>query len=1519
MMDPVTWPRNVSFAMAALLLAYWTGGCGDTEPPPPAPRPTTVTVSPASVRLAALETTVQLVAEVRDQYGQVMTGAAVTWTSGDATVASVDGSGLVTAVGEGVATIAATAGDAQGTSEITVSDPDNPDRAVLVALYEATDGPNWVDSRNWLTDAPLREWYGVETDGSGRVVQLDLGGRWDGEAQTYVPHGLSGPIPPELGSLANLTRLHLAGNELTGPIPPELGNLGNLAGLSLNANSLTGSIPPELGNLGNLTWLHLGGNTLSGPIPPELGALGSLTGLNLSANSLTGPIPPELGTLGSLSALSLNDNELRGPIPPELCVYETLSVLSLNDNELTGPFPRDMGTLASLSALNLSDNELTGPIPPEVGTLASLSVLNLNGNDLSGPIPPELRNLANLTWLDLAGNTLSGPIPPELGGLVKLRRLDLGENALSGPIPQELASFGNLTGLYLEDNSLSGPVPPELGNLANLRWLNFRSNRLTGPLPHSFLLLDRLERLYASANDLCVPGISAFSAWLKGIRSRDFAVFTPCNAADIAALEALYAAAGGDGWIDSDGWLSDRDLEEWHGVTMDSIGRVTELDLASNGLAGHLPYLMDGLARMTVLRLGDNALSGRLPLALTRLALSEFRYAGTDLCAPSEESFQEWLDGVSSHEGTGIECAPLSDRDVLEALYNSAGGPNWARNDNWLTDAPLGEWEGVTVDSENHVVGLDLRQNRLTDRIPPEIGSLASLAVLTLSGNDLTSRIPPELGSLAKLTELHLGWNQLTGPIPPELGSLGKLTWLELPGNSLSGPIPRELGGLVELKRLYLEDNELTGPIPPELGALANLTWLELSRNRLTGPIPRELGSLPGLVVLDLGDNALKGPIPAELGNLARLGWLFLWGNNLTGPIPGELGSLARVTRLSLSDNELSGVIPGELGGLARVTSLGLDGNALSGPLPPRLGELSRLEALLLNNNELTGSVPPEFGGMASLRELSVANNTAMSGALPADLTGLHELEALIAGGTDLCAPTDGDFKTWLEGIARRRIRHCAEGLPAAYLTQAVQSREFPVPLVAGERALLRVFVTAGETTREGIPRVVARFHVDGRETHVEDIPGKSDPIPTEVDESRLWKSANAEIPAHVIQPGLEMVVEVDPDGTLNPDLGVPRRIPASGRLAVEVRDMPTFDLTVIPFVWTETHDSSIVDLVEAMAADPENHEMLEDTRTLLPIGELDVTAHEPVLSSTNNGIVLLFRTGAIRAMEGGTGHYMGMMVPPVRLVGGASFGPPARSSFSQPYPYIVAHELGHNISLYHAPCGDPAGLDSNFPHSDGSTGAWGYDLRDGGSLVRPSTADLMSYCRPSWMSDYHFTNALRFRLSDADSVGLPRVSGPRRSLLLWGGVGADGVPFLEPAFVVDAPSALPQTGGAYRLTGSTAGGAELFSLRFDMRQVADGDGSSGFAFVLPVESGWEGALSSITLSGPGGSVTLDGDSDRSMAILRDPRTGRIRGILSDLPATVLTRMDAVAALAADRRFDVLFSRGIPDAEAWRR
>ena len=481
-----------------------------------------------------------------------------------------------------------------------------------------------------------------------------------------------------------------------------------------------------------------------------------------------------------------------------------------------------------------------------------------------------------------------------------------------------------------------------------------------------------------------------------------------------------------------------------------------------------------------------------------------------------------------------------------------------------------------------------------------------------------------------------------------------------------------------------------------------------------------------------------------------------------------------------------------------------------------------------------------------------------------------------------------------------------------AYVTQAVQSREYPVPLVAGEKALLRVFVTAANATTAGIPSVRARFYLNGTETHVADIPAKTTPIPAEVLEHDLSISANAEIPGEIVQPGLEMVIEIDPEGTLDPSLGVAKRIPETGRLAVQVREIPVFDLTVIPFLWSADPNREVVETTEAMEADPEGHELLWDTRTLLPIGDLEVTAHEPVLSSSNSKFVLLAETRAIRAMEGGTGHYMGMMSGTVSPGGGVA-RIAGRVSFSIPNPLTIAHELGHNLSLQHAPCGNPSDVDQSYPYPDGSTGAWGYGFRDGGRLVGPSTPDLMSYCNPKWISDYHFANALRFRLFDERP---PLVA--TTSLLLWGGLDAEGEPFLNPAFVVDAPPALPDSAGEHRIAGRTASGDELFALSFTMPEVVDGDGSSSFAFVLPAQPGWASNLATLTLSGPGGSVTLDSDTDIPMAILLNPSTGQVRAILHDLPSPTQAGMDA-AERAAGPGLEVLFSRGIPDSAAWRR
>jgi len=166
------------------------------------------------------------------------------------------------------------------------------ERAALVALYEATDGANW------LSDRPLGAWHGVTTDSAGRVTSLVLTG-----------NRLSGEIPPELGDLTDLTQLHLEVNELSGSIPPELGNLTNLTSLDLRFNRLSGEIPSELGNLARLNVLALASNRLSGEIPSELGNLTNLTSLDLSSNQLTGPVPA-LNNLTSLSWLNLRGNLL---------------------------------------------------------------------------------------------------------------------------------------------------------------------------------------------------------------------------------------------------------------------------------------------------------------------------------------------------------------------------------------------------------------------------------------------------------------------------------------------------------------------------------------------------------------------------------------------------------------------------------------------------------------------------------------------------------------------------------------------------------------------------------------------------------------------------------------------------------------------------------------------------------------------------------------------------------------------------------------------------------------------------------------------------------------------------------------------------------------------------------------------------------------------------------------------------------------------------------------------------------
>ena len=411
------------------------------------------------------------------------------------------------------------------------------DKEVLLAVRDRLRGEHRELLRTWHPDNSIYNFQGIVVTSDAyrpRVVGLQWIGWW---ADPQVR--LVGSIPPELGRLAELELLDLAGNGLTGSIPAALGQLARLRRLYLNANRLTGPIPAELGQLAQLQYLRLNHNQLTGPLPPELGQLSRLRRLNVSHNRLTDPVPAELGQLSALQVLYLHANEVTGPVPAEWGWFTVLHA-----DEETGSLPAEKGWSEPCPAVGPSPNlrcdkevllavrdrlrgehrellrtwhpdnsiynfqgvvvrsgdgvadvvglhwigwwsdpgyRLVGSLPPELGRLPDLAYITLRENGLRGPIPPEWGQLTQLKVLDLAGNALTGSIPPTLDRLA-LKRLDLSGNQLTGPIPPTLRRYRNLRELNLSRNGLEGPILVELEKPGQLPELNGSHIRLPGPI-----------------------------------------------------------------------------------------------------------------------------------------------------------------------------------------------------------------------------------------------------------------------------------------------------------------------------------------------------------------------------------------------------------------------------------------------------------------------------------------------------------------------------------------------------------------------------------------------------------------------------------------------------------------------------------------------------------------------------------------------------------------------------------------------------------------------------------------------------------------------------------------------------------------------------------------------------------------------------------------------------------------------------------------------------------------------------
>ena len=304
----------------------------------------------------------------------------------------------------------------------------SPDCAALVALYEATDGDNWTNNTNWLSDKPLGDWFGVTTNDDGRVTSLELGG-----------NQLSGGLPSSLDGLPHLQVLYLYENALSGSLPEWLGNLTNLRELDLYENDFSGGLPAWLGNLTNLQVLHLDHTQLSGALPSSLVHLTNLRVLYQDNTQLCAPTDDAFQTWLQGIERTRGVVNCQGDEPDDRAVLVALYEAAdgdnwkdntnwLSDKPLGDWYGVTTNDNERVTHLELHENGLSGGLPAWLGNLTHLQALYLNDNQLSGSIPSSWENLSNLQEVALRNNQLSGCIP---AGLRDVSDSDLDELGLS--------------------------------------------------------------------------------------------------------------------------------------------------------------------------------------------------------------------------------------------------------------------------------------------------------------------------------------------------------------------------------------------------------------------------------------------------------------------------------------------------------------------------------------------------------------------------------------------------------------------------------------------------------------------------------------------------------------------------------------------------------------------------------------------------------------------------------------------------------------------------------------------------------------------------------------------------------------------------------------------------------------------------------------------------------------------------------------------------------------------------------
>jgi hypothetical protein len=315
------------------------------------------------------------------------------------------------------------------------------DSLALVALYNATGGPNWTNNTNWLS-ASIGTWWGVTLQ-NNRVTRIDL-----------KENNLIGTIGNYIGNLNKLKYLNIQGE--------------------FREENLSGIIPDSIVNLVELEYLNISDNNFSGNLPEKLWNLTKLQEFHSSRNyNITGTFPHGIEKLTELRSFFFHGPQLDGTFPEGILNCERLEYLVLNYG-WNGPIPSDINRLSNLTYLSLSGNNINNVIPDEICDLHKLTYLELANTKLVGNLPINIGNLSNMTTLSIWGDPLEGEIPQSFWKMKKLTHLQLGQSNISGIVSDSINNLTNLRILTLVYMKLD--EFPEL-RLNNLYSVNIANNK----------------------------------------------------------------------------------------------------------------------------------------------------------------------------------------------------------------------------------------------------------------------------------------------------------------------------------------------------------------------------------------------------------------------------------------------------------------------------------------------------------------------------------------------------------------------------------------------------------------------------------------------------------------------------------------------------------------------------------------------------------------------------------------------------------------------------------------------------------------------------------------------------------------------------------------------------------------------------------------------------------------------------------------------------------------------------------